>query len=104
MSSLWKFPNAYIFHEPVDPEKLGIPDYFEVITNPIDFGTIKIKLAENMYDSMESFLADIQLTFDNCIKFNGEESHVTKLCKNVREEYKRLYDQLNIQFYLSWSN
>jgi len=28
ISSLWKFHNAWIFHEPVDPEKMGIPDYF----------------------------------------------------------------------------
>jgi len=28
MTSLWKFTPSWIFHDPVDPEKLNIPDYF----------------------------------------------------------------------------
>jgi hypothetical protein len=41
ISSLWKNNHAWIFHEPVDPVKLGIPDYFDIIKNPMDLGTIK---------------------------------------------------------------
>ena len=41
MNSLWRCSAAQIFHNPVDPDKLGIPDYFEIVKNPIDFGTIK---------------------------------------------------------------
>lgn len=66
----------------------------------MDFGTIKMKLNNNEYDKLEDFLADMRLTFDNCITYNGEESQVGRMCKNVREEYKRVYDQLNMDFYL----
>ena len=41
MSTLWRCTSAQIFHHPVDPDRLGIPDYFETVKNPIDFGTIK---------------------------------------------------------------
>lgn len=41
INNLWNIPNAWIFHEPVDPKKLGIPKYFDIIKNPMDFGTIK---------------------------------------------------------------
>ena len=41
MKSLWRCNSANIFHHPVDPERLGIPDYFEIVKDPIDFGTIK---------------------------------------------------------------
>ena len=41
INNLWNIPNAWIFHEPVDPKKLGIPKYFDIIKNPLDFGTIK---------------------------------------------------------------
>lgn len=43
----------------------------------------------------------MQLVFDNCLKFNGEDTSVGKICKSVRDEFKRLYDQLNIEFYLN---
>ena len=41
LTQLWKLSQSKIFHEPVDPEKLDIPDYHEIIKNPVDFGTIK---------------------------------------------------------------
>lgn len=43
INTLWKAPHAWIFHEPVDPQKLGIPDYFEVIKKPMDFSTIRVR-------------------------------------------------------------
>ena len=30
-------PNAELDKYPVDPEKLGIPDYYDIIKNPMDF-------------------------------------------------------------------
>ena len=44
MNTLWKHNNAWIFHEPVNPEKLNIPDYYDIIRQPMDFGTVKMKL------------------------------------------------------------
>ena len=41
INSLWRCSSAQIFHNPVDPDRLGIPDYFEVVKEPIDLGTIK---------------------------------------------------------------
>ena len=49
---------------------------------------------------MQPFLDDISLVFDNCTRFNGEESSVGRMCKTVRDEYKRLYEQLGMEFYL----
>jgi hypothetical protein len=40
--------------------------------------------------------------FDNCIKYYGnDESQATvKASKALREDFKRLYEQLNIEFYI----
>ena len=123
ISAMWKVNQAWIFHEPVDPDKLGtqksssipkkrnqsmsnntscigIPEYFEIIKTPMDFGTVKHRLNINYYHRLQEFIDDMQLVFENCIKFNGEDSQVGKMCKNVREEFKKLYEQLNLEFYL----
>lgn len=41
INTLWKHNQAWIFHEPVDPKKLNIPDYFDIIKQPMDFGLVK---------------------------------------------------------------
>lgn len=42
MNMLCKVKDSEIFHKPVDPVLLGIPDYFDIIKNPMDFSTIKV--------------------------------------------------------------
>ena len=70
MKILWRTKNAWLFHEPVDPVRLKIADYFDVIKHPMDFGTIKKKLYNNAYSTCREFLADLDLTFNNCNKYN----------------------------------
>jgi hypothetical protein len=91
LNTLWKQPQAWIFHEPVDPVKLNIPDYLDIIKQPMDLGTVKQKLNSNQYLNMSEFLHDVQLIFDNCILYNGESSQVSIMCKSVREEFHKLY-------------
>lgn len=49
IKNLMKHPKAWIFNEPVQPEKLGINDYFDIIHNPMDFSTIEKKLKHHEY-------------------------------------------------------
>lgn len=72
------------FHHPVDPVALNIPDYLEVIKTPMDFSTIKKKLATNQYVNGEEYLKDMKQVFYNCELFNGNESDVGKLGVIVR--------------------
>jgi hypothetical protein len=71
MTSLWKVKDAEIFHKPVDPIELGIPDYFDIIKHPMDFSTIKRKLNKNQYTKCKEFCDDMELVFNNCILYNG---------------------------------
>jgi len=74
----WKSKGGYFFHEPVDPSKYGIIDYFEIIEQPMDFGTIKKKLTFNLYNNVHEFTVDMKLVFDNCVKYNGIENQIAK--------------------------
>ncbi|KAL0694993.1 hypothetical protein Bca4012_062173 [Brassica carinata] len=45
-----------VYSDPVDPEEL--PDYHEIITNPMDFSTVRKKLDSGAYASLEQFEFD----------------------------------------------
>lgn len=71
LDMLLKDKQVYFFTEPVDPVALGVPEYLEVITQPMDLGTVKGRLAQGAYSSPHEFNRDVCLTFDNAITFNG---------------------------------
>lgn len=58
------------FLTPVDPVKLNIPDYFDIIKQPMDLGTIKRMLATSEIKSREEFVDKVRLVFDNAILYN----------------------------------
>mmetsp|Transcript_41209 Transcript_41209/g.78711 ORF Transcript_41209/g.78711 Transcript_41209/m.78711 type:complete len:652 (-) Transcript_41209:364-2319(-) len=76
--------SARIFRNPVDPIKEGIPDYPDIIKNPMDFGTIKSKIERKEYKSAAEFAADMRLVFSNCELYNGKGSHVQKMGEKVQ--------------------
>jgi hypothetical protein len=103
INHLCKQNNAYLFLEPVDPIKFNIPDYHDIIKQPMDFGTIKNKLALLQYERAEDFIEDIHLVFNNCLLYNGEGSAVANMCKQVRDEARKMQETLQFQFYFNQS-
>lgn len=69
---------GWVFNTPVDPLKLKIPDYYNVIKYPMDLGTIKSKIVSGAYSSPSDFVADVRLTFDNAMTYNppGNDVHI----------------------------
>ncbi|KAK3031774.1 hypothetical protein RJ639_037071 [Escallonia herrerae] len=78
-------PTGWVFSNPVDPIKLDIPDYFSVISRPIDFGTIKTKLEGGIYMSREEFEADVRLTLSNAMTYNPESNAVHLMVRKLSE-------------------
>ncbi|RLN99663.1 hypothetical protein DYB28_011963 [Aphanomyces astaci] len=88
---------AWPFLEPVDPIKLNIPTYFQIIERPMDFGTMQAKLQGSSsaanevegddgmagafggssvainYTSLDEYKQDLFLVFRNAIKFNADD-------------------------------
>ena len=71
------------FNEPVDAIALGIPDYYEVITQPMDFGTVWDNLDKGSYTSPYFFIRDVQRIWANCKKFNEDDSEIVRICKRA---------------------
>lgn len=100
MASLWKTKDASLFHEPVDSVALNIPDYPDVIKRPMDFGTIKQKLNTGAYANVKDFISDVELTFSNCIEYNGEASEYGVIAKKIREEFRNQQEGLRLSYYM----
>ncbi|XP_047943407.1 transcription factor GTE11-like isoform X2 [Salvia hispanica] len=89
LKALMSHSLARAFNEPVDPVKLKIPDYFEIIKNPMDLGTIKRKLEKNMYSGAKEFAADVLLTFENAMSYNPP-SHQVHCWAEILDGYFRM--------------
>lgn len=90
IKSLKKHKRAIAFLEPVDPIQFNIPDYFDIIKSPMDFGTIERKLKADQYPNVAAFKSDVQLVFDNCYLYNNAGDPVTQDAKKLEEHYIKL--------------
>ncbi|KAH7434267.1 hypothetical protein KP509_06G008400 [Ceratopteris richardii] len=75
--------DGWIFNEPVDAIKLGLPDYHSVIKKPMDLGTIKQKLEKRQYRFISEFADDVRLTFHNAMSYNPPGNDVHESAKTL---------------------
>ncbi|KAG2689175.1 hypothetical protein I3760_09G128500 [Carya illinoinensis] len=94
VKKLMSHPAGWVFNKPVDPVALNIPDYFTIISNPMDLGTIKFKLEKNMYFDIEEFAADIRLTFSNAMLYNPPGNGVHKMAQELNNVFETRWKSL----------
>jgi Bromodomain/TAZ zinc finger len=85
-------PYGWVFHDAVDPVALGLPDYFDVIKNPMHMDLVRKKLENAIYSDMESFARDMRLVFQNAILYNGESSEVGELAQSMMSRFDTVYN------------
>lgn len=83
-----------IFNTPVDPVAFKIPHYFDVITHPMDLGTVRKQLLNLEYDSVEACANDMRLVFQNAMTFNPPGHLVYQEAKILRDEFEKEYKKL----------
>lgn len=89
------------FHEPVSKQ---VPNYYKIITNPMDLSSIKCKLRRghfNHYNTIEEFLSDIKLVFKNCYTYNNASSEIYSVGKSI-EAYFETIVQTYLPCYLDF--
>ena len=86
------------FEKPVSEYKeFNLPDYYDIIRNPMDFGTIKQKLKDGKYEDIENFRKDGNLVFDNCITYNSRDPNFIKLAQKMRQYFNKEFDKMKKQ-------
>ncbi|XP_012880234.1 PREDICTED: histone acetyltransferase p300 [Dipodomys ordii] len=85
-------PESLPFRQPVDPQLLGIPDYFDIVKSPMDLSTIKRKLDTGQYQEPWQYVDDIWLMFNNAWLYNRKTSRVYKYCSKLSEVFDQEID------------
>ena len=94
LKNLQQHSHGWVFNSPVDPVELGLPDYFEVVKRPMDLGTIKKRMENGCYHSLEAFHVDVNLTFENAMLYNPEGSVVYNMAKEMKDKFALDYTAL----------
>ncbi|KAI0264096.1 hypothetical protein BC834DRAFT_883527 [Gloeopeniophorella convolvens] len=70
--------DADAFIKPVS--RVDVPDYYDIITNPMDFQTMLKKVKQKQYKSKKEFKDDLDLIWLNCFTYNSTENHPLRQC------------------------
>lgn len=123
IKSLKSRPESQAFLAPVDPDALNIPHYRQIVTNPMDLGTVDIKLAltaaaakggkptektkqasawkldpsNDVYRSVQAWEDDVRLVFANCIRFNGPDHIISQSAKTLEAVFDKQLKSMPVE-------
>ncbi|KAM9347625.1 bromodomain adjacent to zinc finger domain protein 2B [Symphorus nematophorus] len=92
LAELEAHQDAWPFLTPVNHK--AVPGYRKVIKKPMDFSTIREKLTNNQYSSLETFIVDVNLVFENCERFNEDDSEIGRAGHSMRSFFDKRWTEL----------
>ncbi|KAI7725066.1 hypothetical protein M8C21_018359 [Ambrosia artemisiifolia] len=93
LDRLQKKDTHAVFSEPVDPVEV-LPDYHEIIEQPMDFGTVRSKLDKGLYSNLEELEADVYLICSNAMQYNSSDTVFFRQARSIQELAKRDFENL----------
>ncbi|EOO00871.1 putative histone acetyltransferase gcn5 protein [Phaeoacremonium minimum UCRPA7] len=84
LNDMQNHASAWPFLVPVNKD--DVADYYDVIKEPMDLSTMESKLEADQYPTPEEFTKDAKLIFENCRRYNSENTPYTKSA-NKLEKY-----------------
>lgn len=84
LSTLQTSSAAWPFLQPVNGDE--VHDYYDVIKEPMDLGTMERKLDQDQYETVEDFVKDVLLLVRNCKRYNAETTPYAKAANKLEKE------------------
>ncbi|KAI9464663.1 PHD-zinc-finger like domain-containing protein [Boletus coccyginus] len=84
-----------LFKHPVS--RTEVPDYYEVVKNPMTWDAIDVKLDRHEYWDFESFkakLGDVELVLSNAILYNKPGTAFYKTAQRMQTTVQRIFEEL----------
>ncbi|KAH9362077.1 hypothetical protein HPB48_002055 [Haemaphysalis longicornis] len=85
---------AWPFLKPVDAKLHGLRDYYEVITHPMDMGTVKHRMDNREYDNPGEFARDMRLIFTNCYKYHPSGHELVAMANELQRIFELRYAKM----------
>ncbi|XP_004248187.1 transcription factor GTE4 isoform X2 [Solanum lycopersicum] len=98
LERLMKHKHGWVFNQPVDTEGLGLHDYFDIIKNPMDLGTVKSRLETNLYKSPKEFAEDVRLTFQNAMTYNPKGQDVYMMAEQLSKIFEEKWPSIEADY------
>ena len=92
LSSIQNFAQAWPFLKPVDKDE--VPDYYTVITSPMDLSTMEERLESDFYTAPKNLVDDLKLIFSNCRRYNDAKSIYVKCAAGLEKYMWRLIKEI----------
>lgn len=84
-----------MFAQAVDPIRDSCPDYFDIVKQPMDLGTVMHKLETDQYKSVADWKSDINLIFSNSNLYNAKASLLRLITKDLSDMFTELVATLS---------
>ncbi|TPX43067.1 hypothetical protein SeLEV6574_g05263 [Synchytrium endobioticum] len=92
LDDLKKYDSYQFFHVAVRAE--DVPDYYDVIKNPMDFSSMEKKLDNNEYRIVDDFEVDVNLICTNCMLYNKPDTVYWRTAQRMQKKAQPMFGQL----------
>ncbi|KAF3934273.1 hypothetical protein ABW19_dt0202538 [Dactylella cylindrospora] len=81
-------------HAPFEkyPDPKAFPEYHQVISRAIAIDTLKKRVKRREYQSVESFMEDVNIMFDNAMKYYDQSTDIYRAAVFLKEEARKLFE------------
>ncbi|XP_056271273.1 bromodomain testis-specific protein isoform X3 [Pseudoliparis swirei] len=85
IKALWKHNLSWPFRLPVDAVALRLPDYYTIVTTPMDLTTIKKRLQNKYYWQALPCIRDFNTMFTNCYVYNRPGDDIVFMAQTLEK-------------------
>lgn len=89
VSQLMNHPSAYPFNAAVDVKALNIPDYYKVVTRPMDLGRVKAGIQNLEYTTVQEFVEDVRQVWANANAYNPPRHPITAMATTLSSLFEK---------------
>ncbi|XP_038156804.1 bromodomain adjacent to zinc finger domain protein 1A isoform X2 [Cyprinodon tularosa] len=77
--------------------KTQVPDYYDIITQPIALSTIREKVNNCQYQTAGDYISDVELMFSNCLQYNPRQTNEAKAGVRLQQFFHSELNRLGLR-------